>query len=141
MREVRELGRVLVSLLLTLEDWNQALSSLTTWEEVVDLWAKNRRNGFVRMVLPSGTPVEMGPVTPVGKGIGSIEDLVREYVVRLGGGEEPGRLMAIAEFAWDKEIGYWDHPEAIPAPPSPQVLELLKKYYPIQYGYWMRRIK
>ena len=135
---MRELGRLLVSLLLTLEDWNQALSSMTTWEEVVNLWAKNRRNGFVRMVLPSGTPVEMGPVTPVGKGIDSIEDLVREYVVRLGGGEEPGRLMDTAEFAWDEEIGYQN--DTTPAPPSPQILELLKKYYPVQYGYWMRRL-
>jgi hypothetical protein len=128
--------------LLTLEDWNRALSSMTTWEEVVDLWAKNRHNGFVRMTLfPSGTPVTMGPATPVGKGITSIGDLVREYVVRLGGGEEPGRLMATAAAAWDEETGYWDDPEAILAPPSPQVLELLKKYYPVQYNYWMRRIK
>jgi hypothetical protein len=25
--------------------------------------------------------------------------------------------------------------------PEPRILELLKKYYPVQYEFWMRRIK
>jgi hypothetical protein len=121
--------------LLTLEDWNRALSSMTTWEEVVDLWAKNRHNGSVRENLP--TPVAFGgiPYPLVG-------EAVKAAIIRLGGGYEPGRLMVIAAQAWDEETGYWEDTETPPTRfPSPQVLELLKRYYPVQYNYWMRRIK